>query len=87
MGNSFHIDPQAMKRLEQEVVAKIQPKANTATQNAIRRVRDNYSGEDVDEVYQQLVQAISQETGLQLEPNEEALRPVAQSIVDGSLKD
>jgi hypothetical protein len=56
-------------------------------QAAIRRVRDAYAGEPVDEVYRELVAEVELETGLRINPNDDALREYAEAIVRGDLPD
>ena len=81
---TFQFDERAMRKLEQQVAQKLQPEVNERVRAAIRRVRDSYSGEDVDTVYRRLVEEITTSVG-PITPNEAELRQVAEAITKGEL--
>jgi hypothetical protein len=82
--NRFEFNDDALAEITEGVVSKLQPEVDTAAQDIIRQVNSEMSGQAADDVLETL-RARMRKVGFM--PNDEGLRPYAQSISDGTLED
>ena len=74
------INPAALRKLERDVAAKLQPQADAALRDTIRTVSDRMAGQPADDVYAALLAALAKTFPTGFKPNEQALRKVAAEI-------
>ena len=85
MAGKFELNQAGIDKMLAEAKQQLEAQLNPRLQDAVRTVRDRYSGEDAETVYTELVDEIEKQVGAKFEPNEANLRQIAEAIVKGEL--